>query len=353
MRIALVATSFYPAVDATTTTMRAVADRLVETGHDVLVVAPGPGVGSYRGARVARIQPRESTGAQVSAALDRFGPDLVHATSPGSLGRKALKHARRTGVPTLTVQQKPVSGRSEDRWLAKVARRSDRVLVTSLWMYGRMHDLGVGSALWTPGVDTAAFGPQLRDPWLHDQWAGSGGSRTVVGYVGQLDARHGVRELPEVARVPGTRLVVIGDGPDRGWLRARVPDARLSGRLETGYLTRALASLDVLVHPGRQETCSHAVREAAASGIPVVAPRAGGAPDVVRPLETGLLYDPDEPQALRRAVAAVVADRHRSQLGERARELASRRTWRDAVDELVEMHYEPLVARRPAVRAAA
>jgi len=41
MRIALVSESFYPAVDGTTTTVRAVADRLVDTGHQVLVVAPG------------------------------------------------------------------------------------------------------------------------------------------------------------------------------------------------------------------------------------------------------------------------------------------------------------------------
>ena len=345
MRIALVAESFFPAVDGTTTTVKAVVDRLVDTGHDVLVVAQAPGLTTYRGCRVARIQPRELVGTQVGAALEEFRPDLVHVTSPDSVGRKALKHARRIGIPTLTVQQTPVSHLADERWRSKVADRSDRVLVTAGWMRERLADLEVEAALWSPGVDTAAFGPQLRDPWLHDSWAkakSKHGPRVVVGYVGSLHRRHGVRALGELADVPGIRPVLIGDGPQKPWLRARLPHAKLTGALETGYLTRAMAALDLLVHPGTEETCCHALREAGASGVPVVAPRAGGAPDVVRSMESGLLYDPTEPHGLARAVAAVAGDRHRSLLGERGRELAVRRDWRAAVDELVEQHYLPL-----------
>ena len=69
--------------------------------------------------------------------------------------------------------------------------------------------------------------------------------------------------------------------------------------------------------------------------MPVVAPRAGGAPDVVRHLESGLLYDPADQRALPTRVEAVVADRHRGLLGARGRELAAARSWTDAVDELV------------------
>ena len=75
-------------------------------------------------------------------------------------------------------------------------------------------------------------------------------------------------------------------------------------------------------------------------------PSSGGAPDVVRHLESGLLYDPRDPRDLRRAVTAVVADRHRSLLGKRARELAELRTWTDAVDELLTSHYPVSVPAR-------
>ena len=163
MRIALVAESFFPAVDGTTTTVKAVVDRLVDTGHEVSSWRPAPGLTSYRGCRVARIQPRELVGTQVRAVLEAFGPDLVHVTSPDTVGRKALKHARRLGVPTLTVQQTPVSHLTAERWRTKVAGRSDLVLVTAGWMRDRFADLGVDAGVWTPGVDTSAFGPQLRD----------------------------------------------------------------------------------------------------------------------------------------------------------------------------------------------
>jgi len=206
-------------------------------------------------------------------------------------------------------------------------------------MVERLTEFGVDAQLWTPGVDTAAFTPTLRDQWLHDSWSrmrSPQGPLVVVGFVGSLHKRHGVRRLAELASVPGIRPVVIGDGPQRGWLEARLPDAKFTGVLHTGDLAIAVPTLDVLVHPGEHETCSHALREAAAGAVPVVAPHAGGAPDVVRNLETGVLYDTTDPRAFRRAVESVVADRRRGLLGERARELAGRRTWTDAVDELAE-----------------
>lgn len=331
MRIALVTETFFPAVDGTTTTVKAVLDRLVDLGHQVLVVAPGPGLTTYRGCRIARVRPFDKPGSQVREALDAFRPDLVHATSPGTVGRKAVRHARRLGVPTLVVEQSPM--------LTDVP--ADRLLVTSTWM------LTAGAQLWAPGVDTAAFTPALRDEWLHDRWS-KGGTRVVVGYVGALRKHHGVRRLRALTRVPGIRLVVVGDGPQRGWLQAHLPGAKFTGALNTGELAAVLPSLDVLVHPGEQETCCHALREAGASGVPVVAPRCGGALDVVRGLETGLFHDPGDEQALARAVAAIAADRQRALLGARARELSTR-DWRAAVDELVERHYLDLIGTPQAV----
>ena len=94
----------------------------------------------------------------------------------------------------------------------------------------------------------------------------------------------------------------------------------------------------MLVHPGEQEACGHVLREAAASGLPIVAPRSGAALDVVRHLETGYLYDPTDPWAFAEAVSAVVADPQRRRLGVHGRESVAARTWRDAVEELVEHH---------------
>jgi phosphatidylinositol alpha 1,6-mannosyltransferase len=347
LRVALVTESFLPANDATTTTLKAVADHLVDAGHVVRIVAPGPGLSTYRSSHVARVRPLEPTGPQVRAALDGFGPDVVHVSSPGALGRKALKHARAAGVPSVVVEQGPVLDLAADYWRSRVADRADRVLVTSTWMVDRMAEFGVSALLWRPGVDAGAFTPALRDQWLHDSWSrarAAGGPRVVVGYVGGLHRRHGVRRLVELADLPGTRLVVVGEGSQRGWLETRLPGAKFTGALATGDLTVALPTLDVVVHPGERETCCHALREAGAAGVPVVAPRRGGATDVVRHLETGLLYDPADRRGLVRAVAALAADRRRGLLGARARELALEHPWNRAVEELAG-HYAAVVSR--------
>lgn len=349
-RIALVTETFYPSVDGTTTTVRSVADRLIDAGHEVLIVAPAPGLASYRRSRVARIRSVGTShgggrGTQIRTALDRFAPDVVHVTSPGTIGRKALKQARLLGLSTLVAQQTPVPNTLADPWLTTVAARADRVLVTAPWQGKAIGALGVQTHLWVPGVDRDTFAPDRRDAYLHDRWARVGksdGPLVVVGFVGALRKRHDVRRLAELAAVPGIRLVVAGDGPQRTWLADRLPRAKFTGPLGTGDLAVAIASFDLLVHPGEQLTCAHALREAAASGVPVVAMRSGGAPEVVANLDTGLLVDPSDPRGFGNAVAALAADSRRALLGSEARRRLTR-TWADAVAELTDVHY-PAVA---------
>jgi phosphatidylinositol alpha 1,6-mannosyltransferase len=139
-------------------------------------------------------------------------------------------------------------------------------------------------------------------------------------------------------------LVVIGDGPQQAWLRSRLPESvRLTGQLKPRHAAAAIASLDVQVQPSTRTSCAHTLREAAACGVPVVAPRAGGAIDVVEHQGTGVLYDPQQPGGLADAVAAVVADPRRQQLGDHALHRIVGRPWRVAVEELVRAQYSPLL----------
>ena len=131
-------------------------------------------------------------------------------------------------------------------------------------------------------MDLDLFGPEHRSDVLHQHWARRG-DQVVVGYVGRLAPEKQVSRLTELARIPGTRLVVIGDGPSRPWLEKRLPDAKFTGMLRGTDLARAFASLDVFVHTGEAETFCQTVQEAQASGVPVVAPAAGGPIDLVDP----------------------------------------------------------------------
>lgn len=342
-RILLVTESAFPAVDGTSGTLKTLVDRLVDTGREVRLVAPAPGLRDYRGAGVVRVSPLAATGGQVRAAVDAFSPDVVMAVDPtpgpGGLGRKALSQARRTGVLTVVLQRGAVPTATSALWRTQVADRADLLLVTSRWLRARLAAAGVAADVWEPGVDARAFTPALRDEWLHRHWSRASSRPeplVVVGYAGALRKRHGVRRLAALADVPGVRPVLLGDGQQREWLAQRLPQAKITGALGTGDLAVALASLDVLVHPGEEEGCCHVLRAAAASGVPVVAPRAGGAPEVVRHLETGLLHAAGSTHDLARAVGALAGDSRRALMGTRARELAEQRPWTLALDELVQ-----------------
>ena len=364
MKMALVTESFFPTIDGVTTTVKAIADRMIESGHEVRFIAPGPGLSVYRNSRVVRVSPIAKTGRQVRSALESFEPDVVITFDPGRLGRKALASPTAAAATTLVVQQSSISalravtpslgttGRASSpvdlapvvspkaalTWSTSIAAYADEIFVTSEWLRRVLAAIDVAAEVWEPGVDAAAFSPSLRDDWLHRRWSRAKSRPTplvVVGYAGNLGKSHGVRRLADLTAVPGIRLVIIGDGPQRGWLKQRVPQAKLTGPLGTGDLAIALASLDVLVHPGEEEGCGHILREAAASAVPVVAPRAGAAAEIVQHMETGILYDPARSRELADAVASVVSDPRRHLLGDRGRELVATRPWTDAVDELL------------------
>jgi phosphatidylinositol alpha 1,6-mannosyltransferase len=343
LRVALVTETFDPRLTGTAGTVRHVADRLVAAGHQVRILTGGAGPASYHAVAVDRFAPPRRN-RRLDESLHAFGPDLVHAFTPGVVGAKALHQARRRGVPTLVTETSPRAEFAPAHWRGRVADRADRLVVTASWLRDRLAAADLPAGLWHPGVDAGCFAPKRRDERLHTEWVGDVPGSVVVGYVGSLRKRHGVRLLAEVARVPGIRLVVVGDGPQQAWLRSRLPESvRFTGGLKPREAATAIASLDVLVQPAPRATCCHVLREAAACGVPVIAPRAGGAVDVVRHLETGLLYDPTHRLALADTVAAVAADPQRRLLGDFGRQVALGRSWPDAVDELVREHYAPLL----------
>ena len=348
-RIALVADTFAPHRDDRALTARHIADSLIDRGCGVEILTAAPGTATYRGASVHRIIGHRHRGRRIAEALRGFAPDLLHAISPEEFGRKALKQALRSGTPTVVLEQEPVPGYLPASYVEQVIARADRYLVSARWSGDLLAERGIRGHLWPPGVDTDAFDPRLRDNHLHSQWAGvdaDGKTELVVGYVGGLHKRHEVRRLEELADLAGVRLIVVGSGPQAAWLGDRLPRAKFLAPMTSGDLGTAIASLDVLVDPSQQRTCGHALRAAAACGIPVIAPRHGAAAEIVADGQTGLLYDPGEPGALGGAVTALGEPALRARLGAAARARIERRDWHSAVDELLGEHYPAARARR-------
>lgn len=368
MRVAIVTESFLPVINGVSNSVQRVVEHLARRGgHQVLVIAPGAGPDTYRGARVVRIPALDlpvvdsvpvgvPTGRVVSALRD-FGPDVVHLASPVIVGARGLWAARRLGVPTVAVYQTDIAGfadsyglgfaaRAAWRWTRRLHSGADRTLAPSRSAVAALTANGVPRVHhWGRGVDVAHFCPSRRDERLRAQLASHG--EVLVGFVGRLAPEKKVLRLSALQGIPGIRLVVVGDGPDRRQLAKRLPGAAFLG-FKTGIeLAQAYASLDVFVHTGPFETFCQAVQEALASGLPVIAPDAGGPRDLVSHGYTGfLLPETGAPDAeeifgvgLRAAVRTLAGDPElRSRYGAAARRSVLLRTWPAVCDELLR-HY--------------
>ncbi|MDT7724302.1 MAG: phosphatidylinositol alpha 1,6-mannosyltransferase [Actinomycetota bacterium] len=367
MRVAIVTESFLPQVNGVTNSVLRVVEHLRDRAHEVLIIAPGPGPSEYRGAPVVRIPALDFPGVNslpigvptrtVLTAMAKFGPDVVHLASPFVVGARGLAAARRLRVPSIAVYQTDIAGfasaygfglanRAAWRWVRRVHSRADRTLAPSTDSVDQLRLHGVPRVhRWARGVDIERFSPAHTDPQLRARLSPNG--ELLVGFVGRLAPEKEVDRLTALAGVPGIRVVVVGAGPELQGLRDRIPGAAFLGARYGDELSAAYASLDVFVHTGPHETFCQAVQEAMASGLPVLAPDAGGPKDLVLPGRTGYLLSAD-----RAAFATELVDRVndlrdaalRARLGEKARKVVLGRTWPAVCDELMG-HYEAVTGR--------
>jgi len=230
-------------------------------------------------------------------------------------------------------------------WLRAVHNGAARTLAPSTASATALVEHGVRRVqLWRRGVDTVRFTPAKRCEAVRAALAPSG--QVLVGYVGRLAVEKRVDLLAGVCRLPGVRLVVVGDGPVRGELAAALPGAVFTGARHGEQLARLYASLDIFAHAGPYETFGQTLQEAMASGLPVVAPAAGGPLDLVTPGVTGKLVPPLDAAAIAGAVAELAADQElRVSYGQAARGEVAARSWAAVGDELI-AHYTDVTTPR-------
>ncbi|WP_342000510.1 GDSL-type esterase/lipase family protein [Microbacterium sp. LWH7-1.2] len=369
MRVALLAESFLPHMNGVTGSVLHVLRHLAAEGHETLVIAPRAGeiTTDLHGARteLLRSAPLPSypevrvvfaRAARLTAILREFRPDVVHLASPFLLGWQGLAAADALRVPTVAVYQTDVVAYAQKygmpqaaalvgRHIGRLHRRATLTLAPSSASLRQLEGLGVDRLrLWRRGVDIERFGPERRS----DRWRTRiAPDRTIVGYVGRLAPEKQVEDLAAVAGLPGTRLVIVGDGPARPALQRALPEAVFTGHLTGLALAEALASFDVFVHPGESETFGQTIQEALASGVPVVATGVGGPVDLVRSSVDGWLYRPGDLGDLRAQVADLVGDDgKRRAFAASASESVRERTWDAVCSRLVE-HYDEARMLRP------
>ena len=377
MRVAIITESFPPDVNGVAHTVLRVAEQLICRGHQPLVIAPRPPRGTrpvgpfpYPVVRIPAIPlpgyPSFRLGLpsrRVAAALNEHGAEVVHLASPVFLGAHGSRVATRLRLPVVAVYQTDLPayarayrlGQAGEafawRWLRGIHNSAGRTLapstVTATGLLGHgMRDVW----LWGRGVDTVRFDPAKRRQQIRDELAPGG--EVIAGYVGRLATEKRVELLAGVAAMNGVRLVIVGAGPAEPMLRQALPGALFLGERRGDELAAIYASLDVFVHTGPYETFGQTLQEAAASGLPVIAPAAGGPLDLVDDGVTGRLVPPGHVDAVTSAVAALAADAGlREKYGAAGRRKVLGRSWSALTDELLG-HYQAVLGIAPDTRPA-
>jgi len=340
-------------------------------GHEVLVIAPRavgeaddaglPGADvtllrsfalpSYPDVRLTVAPAR-----RLEAILRDFVPDVVHLASPFVLGWQSLRAADHLGIPTVAIYQTDIPGFARrygiplavpalTQHVARIHKRATLTLAPSTSAMRELSALGVERLkLWARGVDGERYRPERRSEAWRRRHAPNG--EVVIGYVGRLAPEKQVEDLRAVADLPGTRLVIVGDGPSRPALERLLPNATFLGFQSGDDLAESYASFDVFVHPGENETFCQTVQEALASGVPVVATGRGGPLDLVQNSRTGWLYRPADLTDLRERVLDLTGDASkRRAFALAARESVAHRTWASLGDELLG-HYADAIAAK-------
>jgi phosphatidylinositol alpha 1,6-mannosyltransferase len=379
MRVAIITESFPPDVNGVAHSVLRVAELLAESGHHPLVIAPQPPRGrrgdsfafpvvrvpavplpGYPSFRLGRPSHR------VRDALIAHQTEVVHLASPVCLGAHGAAVAGRLGLPAVAVYQTDLPayarayrlGRAGEafawHWLRGIHNSTARTLAPSTATATGLHAQGIDNVwLWGRGVDTRRFDPARRSQEVRSALGNSAlGNELLVGYVGRLATEKRVERLAGITALDGVRLVIVGAGPAEAMLRQHMPDATFLGERRGDELAAIYASFDVFVHSGPYETFGQTLQEAAASGLPVVAPAAGGPLDLVEDGVTGFLVPPADPDAFTSAVARLAADpAMRAAFGAAGRLKVLGRTWPVLTGELVG-HYAAVLGRAKKAKVA-
>ena len=252
---------------------------------------------------------------RLAKAIGREKPDLVHT----HLVHADVYGALTTRVPIVSTKHNPDPFRSgpwrfAERALARRARRI--VAISDAVRRFNVDEVGLPVAK----IDVVHYGlDELPVPWAENPELPIPEDAPLLLCVARLVPQKGVdTAIRALASIPGAALLVLGEGPERARLEALARELGVSERVampgRVGDVATLYRRCDVVVHPARWEGFGLAMLEAMLAAKPVVAARAGSAPEIVVEGVTGLLVPPDDPEALAAAVKTILADPFRASM---------------------------------------
>lgn len=390
MKIAMFTNTYLPHVGGVAHSVERFARAYRAMGHEVLVVAPtfpelDPDHDEADVVRVPAIQQFNGSDFSVrlpipgllTAALDRFEPDIIHAHHPFLLGDTALRTAAWREAPLVfthhTLYERythyvPADSQPLRRFAISLAVEycglCDHVIAPSESIADilRQRDVAAPITVIPTGVDTQRFASGDRRRWREQ--LGIDPATTVIGHVGRLAPEKSLEYLARccgrfMADRPDTALLIVGDGPSTQQIR-RIANVcgvgdrtHLPGSLTGRDLVDAYHAMDLFAIASTSETQGMVVAEAMAVGLPVVGVDASGVREVVQDRINGrLVAEGDEPAFIDALAWTVDADAERAASLKAAAQRTAEELSLSRTAEQALALYQTLLGRRRRERAA-
>lgn len=285
MKILIVTDAWRPQVNGVVTTLIKVGEELENKGYIVEYLTPN----SYS------LKVPLPTYPEIKVALDVWRtkekivlskPDFIHIATEGPIGVSARIACEKMGVsfttsyhtkmPEYVNERAPwISTEVVYKFLRWLHKPSKAILVTTPSMETELkeHKFTAPIQVWSRGVDTNIFNPSYRnrDPDDDCRW---------LLYVGRVSCEKNLEAFLG-HKIPNTKTIVVGDGPDKKKLQQQYPHVEFVGYKMGPALATYYANADVFVFPSKTDTFGIVMIEANACGTPVAAYPVTGPKDFV------------------------------------------------------------------------
>ena len=288
LKILIVTDAWTPQVNGVVRTLQILAADLTQLGHEVLMITP-EGRRTFPMPTYPEIRLAVFPGRALTREIKAFAPDAVHIATEGSLGLAARRVCIKHGIAFTTAFHTRLAEYVHARFAfvpeALIWRMlrwfhapATAVMVATQSLKRDLAGHGFKNLrLWSRGVDVKRFRPIPDRRHAYD--------RPVWIYVGRVAVEKNVEAFLSLD-LPGTK-VIVGDGPARGALERKYPNAKFLGALSGEPLVQAYAASDVFAFPSRTDTFGLVLLEALACGLTVAAYPVEGPRDVVGPEAPG------------------------------------------------------------------
>ncbi len=301
---------------------------------------------------------------KVKRALNDFKPDIIHYSSPSSLGKYAIKYAQQKKLPITNIYHTHFPSYFEYyikrfpilKFLQNKAlhlfhwyyQNTNYVFAPSSEMKNYLESIGFdvnNIAYFRRGVNAEMFSPEHQHANFRSKYKIK--EKNIILFVSRLVYEKDIETLVKVydlfeKSTLDTAFLVVGEGAGEGFLKKNMPKAYFTGKLTGTDLAEAYANSTLFLFPSISETFGNVVLESLASGTPVVAAKAGGPVDIVKDGENGFLVEPKNEHAFFNKLSILLQDKILlTSFEENARKYALTQTW-DAICERLFLKFKQL-----------